>query len=287
MFDRVTPATEGTKAAAALSHPGVGRGDGVPAFFGDCGIPGDIHGRPWPILVLTLEGDEQRRAPLLDWLAQQGLDHRLFFGVDGRGGLPDRWADEIDRAAARKTYGRGLTDGEFACALSHREIYRWIGETGAPGAIVLEDDALPGPAFAAFLAARAHERLDLVMFDHSHARIWRGSRRHIGGQALYRLSLPSSLTTAYAVSAGAAGRLRAANTPVRWLADWPGNIVAQEAMVVVPPIVGHPDGQTGTSHLRSARENAGPRRRWRGLARFADHRFWRRWITKRLSRRVS
>lgn len=250
-------------------------------------MTGDSHGRPWPILVLTLEGDERRRAPLLDWLARQGLEYRLFFGVDGRRGLPDRWAAETDRAAARQTYGRDLTDGELACALSHREIYRWIEATGHPGAIVLEDDALPGPAFAAFLAARAHEELDLLMFDHSHARIWRHSRRHAGGQDLYRLSLPSCLTTAYAVSAHAAGRLDAANTPVRCQADWPGNIVAQGAMIVEPPIVGHPDGKTGVSHLRSAREGAAPREKSRGLARFSNRQFWKRWITKRLSRRVS
>lgn len=245
------------------------------------------HGQPWPILVLTLEGDERRRAPLLDWLARHGLSHRLFFGVDGRKGLAGRWAAETDRAAARQTYGRDLTDGELACALSHREIYRWIEETGNPGAIVLEDDALPGPDFAAFLASRAHERLDLLMFDHSHARIWRNSRQHAGGQDLYRLSLPSCLTTAYAISAGAAKRLAAANTPVRWQADWPGNIVALAAMVVVPPIVRHPDGKTGVSHLRSAREGASPRRKSPGLARFSNRLFWKRWITKRLSRRVS
>lgn len=105
----------------------------------------------WPIVVLTLPGDEERRAPLVKELERLGLAYELFTGVDGRRGLDEQWESEIDRAAARRYLGYDMTDGEFACALSHREIYRMVVERGWSGAVVLEDDAILGESFAAFL----------------------------------------------------------------------------------------------------------------------------------------
>ena len=66
----------------------------------------------WPIVVLTLPGDEERRAPLVKELERLGLAYELFTGVDGRRGLDEQWESEIDRAAARRYIGYDMTDGE-------------------------------------------------------------------------------------------------------------------------------------------------------------------------------
>ena len=55
---------------------------------------------PWPIIVLSLDGEDARRAPLLERLAALGLPFEVFIGIDGRKGLPPRWEAEIDRNAA-------------------------------------------------------------------------------------------------------------------------------------------------------------------------------------------
>lgn len=243
----------------------------------------------WPIFILSLPGEEVRRAPLLQSLANMGISYELINGIDGRKGIPDRWNSEIDRASANHNFGRDLTDGEFACALSHREIYRQIGTRGLPGAVVLEDDAIVGTQFAAFVKQKLYQSAALMMLDHSHARVAGPSFDLMPGVEMRHLTLPSCLTTAYSISTDAAQTLLKAASPVCCPADWPGDIVSLGAVALSPRIVDHPDQLTGSSHLNAARSkmpmNSGSLQRT--IQRLTSRAHWQRWLTKRRSTRIS
>lgn len=238
--------------------------------------------KPWPILVLTLEGDEGRRSDLVEALKRLSLDFELFFGVDGRSGLPENYEAIVDRDLARKKYRRDLGDPEFACALSHREIYRTMIENGWEGAIVFEDDAVLTDDFAEFVNERLYEKADMIMMDHSHARVWGPEIVLSENIRARKLSLPSARATGYSVSARAARYLLDAGTPMSDIPDWPGDVTDVGAIACVPTIIKHQDPITGPSHLRRDRHK--PKR---DPLRFFRWTTWKRWITKRLSTRVS
>lgn len=243
----------------------------------------------WPIFVISLADAGARRVSLVAALDALGLEWELFEAVDGRRGLGPVWESLIDRAGAAKAMGRPLTNGEFGCALSHRGIYEIILQRGLEGAIVLEDDAILRPDFARFVREELYHAAPLLMLDHSHARVSRFRRTRLPVGALRYLTLPSCLTTGYSVNTSAAAELLKDATPVRMTADWPGDIVRLGAAVITPQIVGHPPADTATSHLEAERnqlrlEGSSLRRfvkRWSSLS------YWQRWLTKRLSIRVS
>lgn len=193
----------------------------------------------WAVLVISLASDSDRRASLLPTLSRLGLTAHVIEGVDGRAGLP-HWAEaQVNRAAAAARVGRPLTDGELACTLSHRRAWQHVCETGAPGALIFEDDAIPTDRLAGLLAAGGHRAADLVQFDHQDARIWRAwaraaPARDLGhGLRLVAVASNASLAIGYAVSARGAAHLLAAATPVSGLADWPCDTTALGAMIAL------------------------------------------------------
>lgn len=243
----------------------------------------------WPIYVLTLPDAERRRALLIRSLFSMKLEHEIVFGIDGRQGLPNQWESEVDRSAASKTMGRYLSEGELACALSHREIYRKILLREQPGAIIFEDDAIIDTQFSTFVEEEHYLKAPLIMLDHSHARVSRPSATLMPGVVMRQLALPSCLTTAYSISATAAAALLKAASPVRAPADWPGDIVALGAVALEPRIVKHPDPTSGDSNLEADRK-AIPQQQGkilRATNRWTDREHWRRWLIKRRSNRIS
>ncbi|EGJ09766.1 glycosyltransferase family 25 protein [Rubrivivax benzoatilyticus] len=210
--------------------------------------------------VITLAGDDARRAPLLAALSAQGLDWELMLGVDGRRGLPAPLEAEVDRAAARTRSGAPMTDGELACALSHRAVYRRIVDEGLDAALVLEDDAIVHPRLGEFLAAWDPAVADLLLLDHSRAWGEKRPRFVSGAFAVHRLGLPyynPSFATGYVLTRRGAERLLQACSPVRAVADWPVHLYDFGAMAVTPRLVDHQDPDTGHSNLRVERQAAG------------------------------
>ena len=249
----------------------------------------------WAVLVISLASDSDRRASLLPSLSRLGLTAHVIEGVDGRAGLP-HWAEaQVDRAAAAVRVGRPLTDGELACTLSHRRAWQHVCETGAPGALIFEDDAIPTDRLAGLLAAGGHRAADLVQFDHQDARIWRAwaraaPARNLGhGLRLVAVASNASLANGYAVSARGAAHLLAAATPVSGLADWPCDTTALGALIALPSVVHHPPADRAQSHLETRRRalvearpvGAGPFRRRLSAE------YWQRWWFKRRTRKIS
>ncbi|MCX7685510.1 MAG: glycosyltransferase family 25 protein [Acetobacteraceae bacterium] len=238
----------------------------------------------WPVFVLSLADGVARRAPLLARLAEAGISCEVIPALDGRAGLPAEAEALIDRDAARRRMGRPMRDAEFACALSHLGIYRLIAERRLAGAVILEDDAVPLPGFAAFLAAGAHRRAPFLQFCYGSARVMRGTEREaIPGVVTYELALPAALAVAYSVSAPAAAALLRAATPVAATADWPCDTTRLGARIVVPKLVHHPTPSVVPSTIGGARRARDlglpdPKKR---LSRFVRRDYWRRWWRKR------
>jgi glycosyl transferase family 25 len=249
-----------------------------------------MTGSAWPIFVISLPGCEARRAPLLAALAAQGLSGEVVLGVDGRNGLPPEHEQEVDRAAARARLGRPASDPELACALSHQRVYGLILARGLPGAVVLEDDAIPQPAFAAFLAAGLHRQADLTLFDYDDkARGLLGTGREVlPGLRLWTLATTRHLTTGYAVSARGAAQLRREGLPVRGLADWPCDVTRLGAKAVAPRLILRPtrgsDSLIESSRQRMLQDQQ--RQEKHGLGRLLSPGRWRIRLRRTLSVRL-
>lgn len=210
---------------------------------------------PYPIFVLTLDGDEQRRAPLLSRLDAMGLKYELCYGVDGRQGLSDEYEAMIDRAGTEDFAGRPLTDGEFACALSHRSFYQRIVKENLPGAIILEDDALLSDGFANFVRAGDYEKAPMVLLDYAFGRALPFMSRQVASGMLRKSAKQATTTTAYSISNPTAQKLLEATTPVRCVADWPFSLYHLDAWLMEPRLANHNPPETpGNSHLFSDRK---------------------------------
>ncbi|PKP71893.1 MAG: hypothetical protein CVT82_00570 [Alphaproteobacteria bacterium HGW-Alphaproteobacteria-4] len=226
-----------------------------------------------PVFVLTLNGNEARRAPLLSQLDDMGIRYRLWIGFDGRHGLPAELESLVDRYGAERELGRPLGNGEIACALSHRAIYAEIAREGLAWAIVLEEDAIIGHAFRDFVLGTAIADFDLLLLDHKGGYgLPCRSRQMAGGGVRYRVGIAPCLTTGYAISAAAAAHLAGAAVPLRRTADWPIDISRMNTWAAVPRIVDHPDEAASGSSLRLERKDVVRQ----GFARRLTGAYWRR-----------
>lgn len=244
----------------------------------------------WPILILTLDSDTARRQPLLDNLGRLGLPCGLFPALDGRHGLPPEAEARFDRARALQRIGRTIGDAEIACTLSHNAIYHHIVTAGLPGAIVLEDDALIGPDFAAYLRAGGHLQAGFQLFTHAHTRVFaHGARQMPCGISGYRVATSPVMAAAYALSRDSARALIAKSEPLHGLADWPCDIFALGALALQPQLASHPTIGRAPSHLACERKpegmTDGTRRKLKRArrVRFLNLAYWHYWLRKRFS----
>ncbi|PRY92750.1 glycosyl transferase family 25 [Hasllibacter halocynthiae] len=148
--------------------------------------------------------------PLLRELGRQGIEHQLFFGADGRQGLSSEMKREVDRPGTLRELRRPMTDGEYACALSHRAIHRRIVADDLDAALVLEDDAIVSPRPGAFVEAGGLFVRPMILLDRQRVRVVRSSGDPFPPFGrLWRVVGSSALTTGYAVSHDAARHLDA------------------------------------------------------------------------------
>ena len=207
-----------------------------------------------PVFVISLPDSTCRRKMVSASLRELGLEFSFFDAVDGRSGLGQDSESKVDRAGAIKT-GRLLADAEFACALSHLNVYRLIVDSGIEYALILEDDAIPFPDLVRYLEEKKYRNLDLTQLHFNrviYVRRW-GSRELIAGYRLY-FRLPCVQVTsavAYVISNRAARFFLKHALPVRKEADWPDCIemliASKQAGIVYPKLVGHPPLAPGQS----------------------------------------
>jgi glycosyl transferase family 25 len=103
--------------------------------------------------VINLARSTNRRDHMVRELRKTGMDHEFVEGVEGRD------LDLSDTSLVNPTWeGRSpFWPGAVGCILSHRKVYEEILESGAEGALVLEDDViLPVDMNALVEAVSAH-----------------------------------------------------------------------------------------------------------------------------------
>lgn len=140
-----------------------------------------------PVFLINLDRNPERLETARAALAPVGIVPERVAAVDGRA-LPPGQLAQIE-AAAMAAIGRALSPGEVGCFLSHLEAARRIVAAGLPHAIVLEDDARPGPELVADLAglmAALPAAADLVNLGRAPSKFFRPERVLPSGRALGR-----------------------------------------------------------------------------------------------------
>jgi len=225
-----------------------------------------------PVFVLSLPDCHDRRARISAALNDLGLPFEFVDAVDGRRGLPPEYESQIDRPLARKL-GRNLSDAEFACALSHINIYRRIVSDNIGHALVLEDDAVPHPDLARYLAGKHYEDASLTQLvcNRTVAYVRRsGVESVFDNYRSYQRAPKINLsgTSGYVISRHAAKHFVENALPITCTADWPDCIealvVRRHCRFVFPPLVLH-SGHGGVSLINQAgRERNKDERRFLG-----------------------
>lgn len=147
------------------------------------------------VLVINLDRRQDRLASVSRQLDAAGISFERIAAIDGT-------------AFPRSSVG--ISGGMVACHLSHRLAWRALLSSGAPHALVLEDDVVLSKKFAAFLAAPPlTDDADLVRLE-TMPRLVQFSRKFVRGPAgcnLHRLRTPHYGSAAYILSARAAAAL--------------------------------------------------------------------------------
>ncbi len=236
-----------------------------------------------PTFVISLPDSGDRSGTLLRALRDVGLDPVLHFGIDGRAGLPPECETRINRAAARENMFRDMLDSEFACALSHLQVYETIVQSGLDRALIFEDDALIQDDFANCLPALKTVDADLVTL--MHAATYVRKTKPVGlpsGHRLHRLTQSPFYACAYLLSRRGAEYIQRHALPIARPADWPCDITRIESYAMDPQPVHHP-AEPEKSNIGEA-----GRRDFRGrAARFLTAAYWRRFWLKRTSRKIA
>lgn len=240
------------------------------------------------VYVISLEGSEARRAPLLAALSNLGLSFEVYLGVDGRDGLSAADEARIDRASAKCHAKRELTDAEFACALSHLDVHAKLLSDGLPRALVLEDDAVIDASLPTTLKQLEDFAHDLGLLDHEEVRsAWFPEQRFQSGATLWRVKNIPSRTTGYTISAAGAAELVKRSFPVSFTADWPFDISQLKTFAILPRAIARPDDDDETSLIRASREISRGFARWGNPSRPYVDKSLRARLERALARKLS
>lgn len=216
--------------------------------------------------LVNLDRNADRLAAVSKRLAERGIAFERFPAVDGRALAPEERRRSYSPVRAALVRGWGLLPGELGCALSHLGICRRMLADGRDLVCVLEDDAIPGPGFAAALRELESKldvtRAQVVLLSSTFCErepqpVKPGLERIEGGM----------FTDAYVMTRPAAEVILCANFPVCCPADWWGRFRCRaplELYRLVPPV-----SRQSSSHDNS--EVAGPRPSWVGTWR------WKLW----------
>lgn len=243
--------------------------------------------KEWPIFVISLSDATSRRKLLSESLADLSIEFEVVEAIDGRNKLPEQYEHLIDREGTLKGFGRKMTEGEYACALSHQKIYDIVLERDLPGAIILEDDAIPTPGFKRFIETKSYHAGDLIQLDYAFTFVKRIGKKPLFDDVYLRpLYCNSILATGYSVSRKGTEYLHRNSLPITAPADWPCDTTKIGAQVVVPHLVGHPVLSMEQSSLAKERQEL--------LLEQAKNKkpdpksvYWKRLIKKRLSERIA
>lgn len=242
-----------------------------------------VNSPRWPIYVISLKDADARRDAITRQFQKISLDFTFFNAIDGRRALPPEYESWVDRDKTFTNLNREMSDGEYACAISHMSVYLKIISGNHDGAIILEDDAILTSLFEDFVKNSGYKAAPLVQLDHRGGMVSRLSKKIPIGDFIHlrAATLNPQLTTAYSISYDAANYILRNGLPLSGTADWPCDITTLPTLLATPQVVTHPSLENDDSTLSEQRskkytQNKG---RWR---RFYTTSYWMRWWKKRI-----
>jgi len=207
-----------------------------------------------PIIILTLKDRVARRTRLLSVLKTQGVPYELWFAVDGRNGLPQKYEHLVDRQQIFKNLHRDLGEAEIACALSHQLIYKEILDRNLKAAIILEDDAIIDETFFDFYRAEQNFNYDLLLLHYNTTIVSRFDTLKQGRKIMGYRSLTSPFSTlGYVITRKGAKKISDQSMPVSYVADWPIDLSKILTYAAIPKIVEAPSGTNIDSDIQKGR----------------------------------
>ena len=191
------------------------------------------------VFVINLRRSAVRRELIEKQLTSQGVEFEIIEAVDGADLAPDYLAQVCDfEQLAKQPYH--MHNGVYGCSLSHSHAYQRIIDQNLPHALVLEDDVVLRPDFAAALPELASaiqpEEVILLFVQNSYMPIVLSEQQAqplLGSryQLVYPLE-PSAFESAAGCVVGrdAARGLLAATLPIRYPADSWGEFYTEGAI---------------------------------------------------------
>ena len=219
-----------------------------------------------PVFVISLPDCVDRRGSIRKSLDDLQIPFEFVDAVDGRHGLDPTYEPDIDREGTKRK-GLTLSDAEFACALSHVQIYRRIVRDDIDWALVLEDDAFATPDLKTFIRERHYTDADLTQLHFFSTRVSRTGQKHLFGsyRSYLRTKFKSQSTAGYVISNHAAKHLQEDGLPITQQADWPKcveDLIAEKRVRVVHPHIVRHSPLAGQSILSNHRKK---KRRFLGV----------------------
>ena len=220
----------------------------------------------------------------MDQLEEMGLSYELWFGVNGRNGLPEHFETLIDRLAAHRNVGRPMADSEFACALSHNQIYQNMVAQGLAEAIILEDDVTIDDRLLSLFDHLTHPPCDLLLLGHSKGRVSPRNVVRLSDNFLaYKILMAPYGTTGYFLTKSAAELLIKQSQKISNVADWPCDITTLNSRVIMPRLCNHSEEAVDNSTIQVDRAEISLSSSFKRLLKLI---YWKRWLVKRLGKRL-
>jgi GR25 family glycosyltransferase involved in LPS biosynthesis len=211
-------------------------------FNATSGIQLDMtHQQPGvPVFIIFLE-QHPRCDALCAALAQWEIPFEMIAARNVRDYDRTELAAIYDEPRAVRRVGRPMGRGEIGCALSHCDVYRRILDRSIQLALVLEEDAVPGPQFKSFwLASAALPRhVELLLLYSEEGFIRHHGSGSLAGFTFHEATVMLSNTVGYYIRRDCAEQLMWCNTPVSMVADWPLNLSSMRQFLIVPMLIGH------------------------------------------------
>jgi len=226
------------------------------------------------IFVLSLKGNSLRRKKLTKTLDEMNLPYQIWLGIDGRKILPLKYENKIDRIATKKNLFREMTDAEYACALSHNEIYHEIVKQDLFGAVIIDEDAVLDYGFKNLFTYFSKVTCDMLLLDHHSGRVslkrkYLISPNYIG----YKVYYPPYLTTGYYINFKAAKKMIEKSGKISNVADWPCDITSLNCAAIMPRVMHQSKKFNNSSGIRDKRNKMKPIHNYKRFIRFD---YWRK-----------
>lgn len=196
--------------------------------------------KPLPVFVISLP-QSPRRPVIESRLRAFGIGFSFIDGIPGHALSRDMIANVSDPERSLRRMGRLLTPNEIGCALSHRQAYRHIIESGHEAAVILEDDAIPGEQLLDLIRQwqSIPATIDLLSLFKGSGIIVRQGAFTLGSTRLARAASTIEYACGYFIRRTTAMKLYSVTKKISSVADWPFDLRDLRHYVTEPDLVRH------------------------------------------------